>query len=175
MTELTGPTGFDLIDKLVGEDYRDCYRIASELYTDEQARQACCATILIQYANIRKSNVKLKDALDALAEAKARYEGESAPVIDNDEFMKALDTAMADRTREIARQHFSPLFRACTKAEMFFNEICRREGYDTFEKLDEAMHDYMRRNGFEFEMECRLQFAEGMMKTTTNAIQNDGE
>ena len=146
--------GLNLVDKLVGEEYRMCYEIASTLYTEENARQACCATLMIQYSNIRKSNVKLKEALDSLYAIRAHYQDatERYRVSDEDMKMEVHHKVVAN----FARLYFAPLVKAYPKAQGYLKEILDGRGYMDFAEITSAMEDYMARNGFGFKFICEL-------------------
>lgn len=133
--------GVNLVDMLVGDEYRMCFAIAEKLYEDEQARQACCATLMIQYSNLRKTNVKLKEAIDAM-NAIAKSE--------------ASTERHASDTGEFLRLYFAPLAKAYPKAGDYLEHMVATDGYSDVSDAIERMQDYMRRNGFDYEMECRL-------------------
>ena len=148
----------NLVDKLVGEDYRACYAIASSLYADEQARQACCATLLIQYVNIRKTNVKLKEALDSLEEARKayivameRYESDEG---------KRSEEERAEIVRSMrasfARTLYEPLEKVYPKAGLFLTNLLASYNWTTLDDIDAHMRDYMARNGHTFTLNCQL-------------------
>lgn len=156
----------NLVDKLVGEDYRACYAIASSLYTDEQARQSCCATLLIQYVNVRKTNVKLKEALDSLEGARKayivateRYESderkrseEEAQHISQEEKAEIVRSMRAS----FARTLYEPLEKVYPKAGLFLSNLLASYNWTTLDDIDARMRDYMARNGHTFTLTCHL-------------------
>lgn len=156
----------NLVDKLVGEDYRACYAIASSLYADEQARQACCATLLIQYMNIRRTNVKLKEALDSLEEARKAYvvameryesdEGtrseEGIQPISQEEKAEIVRSMRAS----FARTLYGPLEKVYPKAGLFLSNLLASYNWTTLDDIDARMRDYMARNGHTFTLNCHL-------------------
>lgn len=143
--------GINLVDKLVGEEYRMCYEIATTLYKEETAIQACCATLMIQYAQIRKSNVKLKEALDAVESILAK--GGSG---DSD----------AERavTAGLAKRIYAPLIKVYPKAGEFLSEVLKNREWSSIDDIDERMKDYMTRNHIGFEFDCRLSVIENKEK-----------
>ena len=156
----------NLVDKLVGEDYRACYAIASSLYADEQARQACCATLLIQYVNVRKTNVKLKEALDSLEEARKayvvameRYESDEGKRSE-EEIQHISDEEKAEIVRSMrasfARTLYEPLEKVCPKAGLFLTNLLASYNWTTLDDIDAHMRDYMARNGHTFTLNCQL-------------------
>ena len=158
--------GVNLVDKLVGEDYRACYAIASSLYADEQARQACCATLLIQYVNVRKTNVKLKEALDSLEEARKayvvameRYESDEGKKSE-EEVQHISQEEKAEIVRSMrasfARTLYEPLEKVYPKAGLFLTNLLASYNWTTLDDIDARMRDYMARNGFTFTLNCQL-------------------
>lgn len=156
----------NLVDKLVGEDYRACYAIASSLYADEQARQACCATLLIQYINIRRTNVKLKEALDSLEEARKayvvameRYESDEGKRSE-EEIQHISQEERAEIVRSMrasfARTLYEPLEKVYPKAGLFLSNLLASYNWTTLDDIDARMRDYMARNGHTFTLNCQL-------------------
>lgn len=141
-----------LIEKLVGEDYRECYEIASSLYSDEQARQACCATLMIQYSQIRKSNVKLAEALRMLEQARQGLEHNTV--------------VRENMTWEDVKNIYNPLVSSYPKVGKYIDSLS--EMNLTFSEIDSRVRDYMHRNGFDFTFSCQLIISADATETTTN-------